>query len=170
MEFETERLFIRKIEETDRFDFYDLQENPKVMNPIPLPAMTRLECDKKLAEILKLNESKDVKKLRAIVLKETNKFIGLAMLMKNDEDDNELGYRLREKYWGKGYATEVTKGIIEYCFNVLNEEKITGDAFVENLKSLKILSKFMEPAGEVYFELLDCQNMRFQRYKKDYKF
>ncbi len=45
------------------------------------------------------------------------------------------------KYWGKGIATEVSKEIIKYGFEILNLEKIIGIALSKNIGSCKVLEK-----------------------------
>ena len=32
----------------------------------------------------------------------------------------EIGWRLSSKHWGKGYAPEAAKAVLEYAFNTLN--------------------------------------------------
>lgn len=48
--------------------------------------------------------------------------IGLSLFLTNDGNDRELGYRFRVNYWGKGYGTETTKGMLQHYFNALNAE------------------------------------------------
>lgn len=78
----------------------------------------------------------------AVVLKETNQFIGFAGL-KFLEDMNEvdLGYRFIQKYWGKGYASEASKACIDYGFNQLNLNEIIALVLPENIGSINVLDK-----------------------------
>ena len=87
--------------------------------------------------------------------------IGLCAFLTNDESQRELGYRFRKKYWGKGYATEVTKNMIDYCFNVLDLELITADVNIENIASVKVLEKFFRPVKEFYNERDQCTDRRY---------
>jgi len=81
-----------------------------------------------------------------------------------DEGDRELGYRFRVEYWGKGYGTEVTKGLIDFCFQDLKIEKITADVNVENIASTKILNKFLKPVREFFNEKDNCTDRRYELY------
>ena len=110
MIFETERLSVRMLSILDTEAFFDMMGNPNVMNPIPRPVMTRTESDAFLNKALSSKTFNSDKQVRAIVEKKSNSFIGLCAYLKNDEDDDEIGYRLREQFWGIGYGTEIAKG------------------------------------------------------------
>lgn len=62
----------------------------------------------------------------AIIEKKTNDFIGwtglkfVTDLTNNHKHYNDLGYRLRKKYWGKGIATETAFASLSYAFDKLN--------------------------------------------------
>ena len=45
MIFETERLKIRPLKESDRAACFDMMSNPNVTSPIPLPIMDKAESD-----------------------------------------------------------------------------------------------------------------------------
>lgn len=168
MEFNTARLQIRKLKPEDRNAFFDLMGNPKVMHPIPLPAMTQEESDAKMAEIVALDNSGQGKQLRVVTLKTEDTLLGLCMLLTNNEGDTELGYRFREKHWGKGYAKEVTEGMINYCFDTLGVEKVTADADIRNVASLKILNRYLKEIKDMYKDG-KIADKRFALYKKDWK-
>ena len=78
----------------------------------------------------------------AAIEKETEEFIGWFMLKKYQySNDQELGYRLMKKYWGRGYATEMSLKIIEYGFSEKNLSKIVAITHPENIASQKVLKK-----------------------------
>lgn len=53
----------------------------------------------------------------------------------------ELGFHLRRKYWGKGYAFEAAKTAINYSFRVLKAIKLYAGHHPENAASEKLLKK-----------------------------
>jgi len=69
-------------------------------------------------------------------------FIGWCGL-KYDPAANEydLGYRFIQNYWGKGYATEAARGVLEYCREHLTGKRIVGKALIENVASIRVLEK-----------------------------
>jgi len=160
--FETERLVIREFNHTDNDYFFDLMGNSKVMNPIPLAALTQEESNKKLIELIALYKLKSQKKIWAITLKNSIELIGLCGLIINNENENEIAYRLREKFWGNGYGTEIAKGLINYGFEKLNFELITADVSVSNKKSIIILEKYMVFDKEFYNPIDKCRDRRYK--------
>ncbi len=72
--------------------------------------------------------------------KTTNEFMGWFML-KIVADSPELGFMLPKKFWGRGLATEVSKSILNYAFDVLKLPEVVAVADSDNLASLRILEK-----------------------------
>lgn len=84
-------------------------------------------------------ETKDDKHIGNIGLHKINWVSGLA----------EIGIVIGDKdEWGKGYGSEAERMIIDYAFSSLNLRKIYGQAFAQNLGSIKALEKndFQEEA------------------------
>lgn len=78
----------------------------------------------------------------SVHLKANNEFIGWCGLKYIAElDEIDLGYRFFQKHWGKGYATESAKAVMEYGLNKLKLETIVARASVDNLNSIKVLEK-----------------------------
>lgn len=108
------------------------------------------------------------KKVWAIELKSENTFIGLCAFLRNNENEDEIGYRLREKYWKKGFGTEVTFGLLKYGFEQMKMNKITADVSTKNLNSIKILEKFMKVKKEFFNESDNCIDRRYEVNKKNW--
>jgi [ribosomal protein S5]-alanine N-acetyltransferase len=53
----------------------------------------------------------------------------------------ELGYRFKKKHWGKGYATESCRAIIEYGFEQLHINTIFAITYPKHTSSQKVLNK-----------------------------
>ncbi len=64
----------------------------------------------------------------------------------DNTEEIEVGYRLLKKFWSQGYATEMSKALIEYGFNQMKLDKIVGITHPENFASQNVLTK----AGLVY--------------------
>ena len=168
MIFKTERLLIFALKKSDSEDFFDMMGNPNVMLPIPQKTMTKIESDAKLLELITLEKTTS-KKVWSLVEKESNKFIGICGLLKNNENENEIAYRLREKYWGKGYGTEITKGLIDFSFINLNFDLLTADVNIDNIKSVKILDKFFKRHKEFFNKQDNCTDRRYKLTKENWK-
>ena len=166
--FQTERLLIRTLKKEDSVDYFDMMGNPNVMNPIPRDVMTKEESNDHLNKFLNTEPTTSDIKVWAIELKSENNFIGLCAFLKNNENEDEIGYRLREKYWKKGYGTEVTVGLLNYGFDQMKMDKITADVDTQNLNSVKILEKFMTAKKEFFNEADNCTDRRYEIRKKNW--
>ena len=72
----------------------------------------------------------------------SDEFIGFFELAHLDNTEEiEVGYRIHKKYWNKGYATEMTKVLIDYEFNIMKLDQIAGITHPENIASQKVLTK-----------------------------
>ena len=171
MIFQTKRLIIRKLVQEDEIYFKELFSAPEIIDPIP----DKRGSEAEILELFNSFKNSDENILNnknnvwGITEKNNSDLIGLCLFLTNDENDRELGYRFRKKYWGKGYGTEVAKGTIDFAFNDLKLEKITADVEINNFASIKILEKFLKPVKEFYCERHQCNNRRYAITYKSYK-
>ena len=167
MIFETSRLYVRQLEENDGAAFFELMSNPNVMAPIPQKTFGKAESISKLAELILLEKSSDTK-IWSLCKKGCNDLIGICGVLKNNEKEDEIAYRIIEKFWGNGYGTEITKGLIDYCFGKMKSELITADVCVDNMRSVKILNKFFTVQKEFFNAEDNCTDRRYIVRKKDW--
>jgi len=52
--------------------------------------------------------------------------------------DIEIGWRLKPKYWGKGYATEAAKVILQYADESLKLKEVIAEIQKENKGSIRV--------------------------------
>jgi ribosomal-protein-alanine N-acetyltransferase len=93
--------------------------NYNVMSPIPQPVMYKAKSDANFEKHLNAQPTTKTK-VMAIETKDGNAFIGICAYLKNNNNQDEIGYRLREQFWGIGYGTETTKVLIDSGFDKLN--------------------------------------------------
>jgi RimJ/RimL family protein N-acetyltransferase len=67
--------------------------------------------------------------------------LGACGLMGLDDDTPELGYWLGVRHWGKGYATEAVRALIDHAFTDLDCEALQSAARVTNPASRRVLEK-----------------------------
>jgi RimJ/RimL family protein N-acetyltransferase len=67
--------------------------------------------------------------------------IGACGLMTTEREPPEIGYWLGAKYWGKGYATEAVRALIDHAFTDLDCEALHSAARVTNPASRRVLEK-----------------------------
>lgn len=136
---ETERMILRDWEMSDLDDLFEIWSNPNVT--IPHGDLPRQSKDKVLPI---LNYFLYAKNNYALVLKETNKVIGLVGL--NEDADNNpngrnLGYMLNETYWNKGHMQEALMKIIENASEVTSFLSAAFSIDKNNTKSQHIIKK-----------------------------
>jgi len=137
---ETERLILREFLESDAKWMYELNTDPDVIRFTGDPAFVSIDA----ARVFLANYS-DYKRNGygrwAVILKDTNEFIGWCGLKLNEEDFVDIGFRFFKRHWGKGYASEAAKATLAYGFQNLNFDEILGRALVDNLASIRVLEK-----------------------------
>ena len=67
--------------------------------------------------------------------------IGACGMSQLDRHPPEIGYWLGVKYWGKGYATEAVRAVIDHTFTDLDCEAVHSAARVTNPASRRVLEK-----------------------------
>lgn len=78
----------------------------------------------------------------ALTLRSTAQLAGMAGLTPTDNGNvAELGYYLAPAHWGLGLATEATRAIIDYGFDVAGFTSITAGHFANNSASGRVLGK-----------------------------
>ncbi|WP_272151503.1 GNAT family N-acetyltransferase [Tenacibaculum aiptasiae] len=171
MVFQTERLVVKKIEEIHRNEFVELLTAEEIISAIPQekPSEENVEMKFQIALSFDGDIVGNEISLLGVFEKNKNELIGLAGFLTNDEEERELGYRFRKDFWGKGYASEITKEMINHSFSLLKFEKITADVWVENIPSNKVLNKFLKPVKEFHNEKDNCTDRRYELLKKDWQ-
>ena len=148
--FQTPRLILRQITIDDAPLILELNSNPEIVKYVHEPTLKTVEQAEEIITNIILPQYKNNLGRWAIITKDNNDFIGWCGLKYRPEmDEIDLGYRLMQNAWGKGYATEAAAKTLEYGFRTLNIKLITGRAHIENLASIKVLEKIgMDFIGE----------------------
>lgn len=166
---ETERLLMRELQPTDNVGMFELDSNPEVHRYLGNdPVKSIEECDEAIKSIRQQYLDNGIGRW-AVLLKETNKFIGWSGLklernVNGHETFYDLGYRFIQKHWGQGYGYESAKAFIDFGFNEMNLKVINAWADADNLGSRKILEKVgmkfinsfeYEGSEEVWYEIMN---------------
>ncbi len=140
-EFNTSRLKIRPIDRNDGSRLFQLSNNPNVMKHINGgKILSKAETDVDLQNRLKALT--DIFGYWMIETVDGNEFVGWVALKKLDQTEKiEIGYRLLEEHWGKGFAAEAAAEMLKYAFLTLNLTEVVAVALEENTRSLRVLEK-----------------------------
>ena len=144
---ETERLLLREILPSDDKGMFRLDSNPNVHKFLGNNPVKSIEESRKLITNIRNQYLENGIGRYAVILKETNDFIGWCGIKYITEPENgyinfyELGYRFIEEYWGKGYGYESAKAWLEYGFKTMKIQTMYASANTKNSGSRKILEK-----------------------------
>ena len=74
--------------------------------------------------------------------KSTGDFLGLMLLLYTDDrTEVEFGYRLPPKFWGRGYATEAGRAVVNHAFGDLGLTALCAIVHPDNLASSTVAKK-----------------------------
>ncbi|MES2864263.1 MAG: GNAT family N-acetyltransferase [Bacteroidota bacterium] len=152
---ETERLLLRPFEKSDAEALFEMDKNPNVHQYLWQKPVESIDEVYAYIEIVQKQYVERGIGRFSTILKETGEIIGwTGIKFINDHIENgntnfyDYGYRLNEKFWNKGYASEATKAWLDYGFNEMKIEKMDAYAHAENGASNHVLEKngmkFME--------------------------
>jgi RimJ/RimL family protein N-acetyltransferase len=135
---ETERLMIRNFIPDDWKDLHEYLSIQDVLKYEPEDASDKEDCKKKALERSQGNI------FWAVCLKENAKMIGHVCIFPTEPSEFltwEIGYIFNPKYYGKGYATEACRTILQYGFEELGAHRIIAMCNPENTKSWRLLER-----------------------------
>lgn len=150
--FESSRLGFRMWEESDKDLLYNMNANKEVMRYFP-KTLDYKETDSFLDRI-QGHFKQNGYGLWAVEIKDTKEFIGfIGFLITTFEAEFtpcvEIGWRLDNKYWNKGYATEGAKACLEYGFNELNLDAVYSFTAKINKPSENVMKRIgLKKVGE----------------------
>ena len=139
----TERLILRRWEESDADDLYEYAKDPAVGPIAGWPAHQSVEESLRvIRNVLSAQEA------YAICLKEDGRAIGAIELklnghtdMTESDDECELGYWLGKPFWGRGIMPEAAREMLRRAFEDLGMQKVWCAYYEGNEKSKRVQEK-----------------------------
>ena len=140
----TERLLLREFAVGDVDDLHRSDGDARVMQYLAngLAPRTREDVAASLERMVKNYAERPGYGLLHASLRDDGAYVGGCGLFKVPEgDDIEIAYRLPVDRWGRGYATEMVRAVLEHGFNGLGLSRILGLTWPENIASQRVLVK-----------------------------
>ena len=143
----TERLILREVVLSDAEDLFEMDSDPLVHRYIDNQPLKSIDEEIKVIEYLHGQCKTNGIGRWAVIDKETGECLGWCGLKYFTTPENghvnfyELGYRFKQKHWGKGYATESSKAVINYAFNTMEIDTIYAMVDQKNDASKHVLEK-----------------------------
>lgn len=143
MQFETERLSIRRMTMDDLDAVYSHRKNPNTSKYIGAPATLESAKERLIQACQPWKGAVDERLILAIVKKPQAQLIGELVFKYVDAGKRvgEIGFRLAEAEIGKGYGEEAATALIKEAFQSLSVDTIQAICAVENLQSQRLMLK-----------------------------
>ncbi|NNM58754.1 MAG: GNAT family N-acetyltransferase [Legionellales bacterium] len=168
---ETKHLILKAPELSDFPDLIKLRSDADVMRYIGKNGATQTQQE--IAQFLESAIAYQAKHgfgFCSVFEKKSENFVGQAGLCHLGFDENqteiEIAYRLHKDYWGKGYATELVRALIEWGFEHLPVKKLIAAIHPENIASKRVLEKVdMLYIGKKHYRNIEVDY--YEIYKND---
>ncbi len=138
---EGERVVLRAITQDDADSLRELTENETVYRYLPTFLFEKKYDSMEYVIDHLYDECFRESIILGIYMKEA--FCGIAEMygFRDEIHKISVGYRLLERYWGQGIASEALKMMINYLYDETDIEIITASTMIENRASAKVLEK-----------------------------
>ena len=180
IQIETNRLIIRDHIKEDLIPMHELLSDKKAMFYLPEIRTENIEESRENLQLAidEANATNRSKFFFAIIDKVTEEYIGEIGFTKTSENKNgnvmNLGYFIKEIYWGKGIITEASEAVINYAFTNLNTVKIETGCVTENKGSESVMKKLglikeAEFKKHVLLESKVYDRVEYRLFKEEWK-
>ncbi|TLD71726.1 GNAT family N-acetyltransferase [Phragmitibacter flavus] len=125
MKIETERLILRPFSWEDIDDEFSIVGDSETMSFYAKP-YTRDEVAKIVSKNIRTFKDSGYG-LFSVIEKETGSYVGdcgITLQIIDGEEELEVGFRIRKECWGRGFAPEAARAMIQYGFEKLKLEKL----------------------------------------------
>ena len=141
---ETHRLRLRELRPTDFDSVHEYANDPDVIRFMPWGPNTEADTTDFLRRAVGHTYADPRLGYElGITLRDTGEVVGAIGLHRTAESEDEamLGYCLARAAWGKGYATEAARAMLDYGFGTLGLTSVWAGCDVENTASIRVLAK-----------------------------
>lgn len=140
----TPRLILREFTADDWAATHAYQQDPRYLRFYDRDGVTEQQAQAFVYMfILWQGEQPRSKAQLAITLADTGELIGNVGLRRDSGSDPvaDMGYELAPAHWGRGYATEAARAMIDMGFGTWGVERIHAHCVAENVASTRVLLK-----------------------------
>ena len=139
---ETKRTKLRRFTLADLPYMQEMESDDEVMRYTSVGQGLPLEKIKERLEKLIESERKHHPLgVWAAELIDNQDLVGWFMLRRHRSEEAELGYMIRKKYWGQGFASEVAQHLVNFGLNEIGDDFISALTSQENGASIRVLQK-----------------------------
>jgi ribosomal-protein-alanine N-acetyltransferase len=170
MYIQTERLILRPYTMDELHELHQILSQKEVVKYLPEDVMSLEDTKRVLTWIIECygkNTSENIVKFSVGVFhKEECKLIGWCGLgpLEFEPSEIEIYYGFSQDCWGKGFATEAAKAMLDYGFQVIGLNRIVAIVMPENVASKRVIEKM----GMIYQKQVKNLPPKHKIYQGDY--
>ena len=151
---ETDRLLLRRFTEADAEAWLHMESDPEVLRYFGRGPRGDVEAYRQhiRLRVLPYYDRHEGLGGWVIIEKDSGDFLGACSLrpaldsqiaaeMGFGKDEIDLGYGLRKKSWGKGYATELARALVRKAFTDCAAPLLVASVTIANQASVRVLEK-----------------------------
>ena len=142
-ELNTQRLLLRRVRLGDAADMFEYASDPEVTRELTWQTHRTIEDSKAFLDFTMGKYGRGEVSDWGIVLKETNKFIGMCGFVwwRPEHAKAEVGYVLSRKYWGRGLMSEALAAMIDFAFDRMRLNRLELACVDTNIGSERVMQK-----------------------------
>ncbi len=134
MQVETKRLFLRDFVPEDASDLYEILGDEETMKYCE-PAYDLAQTEKFLTDFC-IGRHGGV----AAVCRDSGKVIGYILFHEGEKGVYEIGWFFNRVYWGRGFAFEACRAVIDYAFCRMGAHKVFAET-IDGGRSVRLMEK-----------------------------
>jgi len=144
MQFTTDHLTLREYTPDDVPAVLAYQRTPDYLRYYEWTGRTEADVRKFLQMFFDWRDEEPRRRFQfAITLSESGQLIGSVGVRRKPENgwEADIGYELAAEHWGKGYATEAARAMVDFGFRELKVHRISAGCVAENTASVHVLER-----------------------------
>ena len=141
-EFQTPRLRLRRLAETDALGLHAAYGDPDAMQFWDAPPSRDLaETAARIRQSIEISPQWHA--AFAVLLRDGGEFVGMVNYHRRVPQQRRLavGWILARPWWGQGLAEEATRALLEHCFTALDAHRIEAHIEPDNAASLRLAER-----------------------------
>ncbi|MBE3559584.1 MAG: GNAT family N-acetyltransferase [Ktedonobacteraceae bacterium] len=154
MQLQTERLLLREFEENDWQAVQRYQLDPLYLRYTPWSQRTEADVRTFVQTFLRWQHEQPRHRFQFVIaLRENGQLIGNCGIRSSASKtwEADIGYELDSRCWGRGYATEAARALLDFGFSELRLHRIWAHCIAENTASARVMQKLgMRFEGHFY--------------------
>lgn len=140
---ETQRLALKNYAADEKENLISLLTDETIMKHVDSGVFSQEKAEELWVKLIENFYPQGIRTIWAVFAGDNSRYIGHAAIRPRPtkKEDWEISYMLKTEEWGKGFATEIARRLIEYGFDELNLTEVVATIDDDNFASIKVVEK-----------------------------